>query len=465
MWRDPVEVPTKSAIKVDPSAPARSTIRRQPTVRHRSRSSRQRAQGVPPGLDRRALLDIIRRDREEAIAAAEERGDLGETLADIARLEASNRRRSESGRALLRDALSYEQPGLRMRQIRESALRYEVPPPGPAMPDHRDSSRDEAATWSQFGTSSRTVENRSPPPRYMPTPPHASLDTNTPTRHETPSTSSPYQSQSRPARDLPSLTPRFAPAFRIDDDVESYDTAAQAFERSRLIGIRDSHPDGPLNTYGHPPLRRNRHRPAHETPEEQPPGIAIDRADGLGDRRRSFSPEDNTWETLLTTITPDERLPSADSSFTSATASASSLSSNSASSSATLLTAPSMRSDSGYGLSNPSNICDDLTDSECSMTDDDVGTSTHHEYQDDPPRQGAHLYSSNIRATPRRAWEINDQATMLRRRTSQDIEYQRMQIMMASMDRNHPVPAEWWATAGLSRTSSGRADRTERERL
>lgn len=39
--------------------------------------------------------------------------------------------------------------------------------------------------------------------------------------------------------------------------------------------------------------------------------------DGLGDRRRSCTPEDYSWETLRTTITPDERLPSVDSSFAS----------------------------------------------------------------------------------------------------------------------------------------------------
>lgn len=39
--------------------------------------------------------------------------------------------------------------------------------------------------------------------------------------------------------------------------------------------------------------------------------------DGLGDRRRSPTPEDDSWETLRTTITPDERLPSVHSSFTS----------------------------------------------------------------------------------------------------------------------------------------------------
>lgn len=37
--------------------------------------------------------------------------------------------------------------------------------------------------------------------------------------------------------------------------------------------------------------------------------------DGLGDRERSWSPEADHWETLLTTITPDPSIPSAESSF------------------------------------------------------------------------------------------------------------------------------------------------------
>jgi hypothetical protein len=45
--------------------------------------------------------------------------------------------------------------------------------------------------------------------------------------------------------------------------------------------------------------------------------LAREDVDGLGDRRRSFTPEDESWETLLNTITPDERLPSVHSSFTS----------------------------------------------------------------------------------------------------------------------------------------------------
>ena len=46
-------------------------------------------------------------------------------------------------------------------------------------------------------------------------------------------------------------------------------------------------------------------------------GMVQEEVDGLGDRRRSPTPEDYSWETLRTTIAPDERLPSVHSSFTS----------------------------------------------------------------------------------------------------------------------------------------------------
>lgn len=45
--------------------------------------------------------------------------------------------------------------------------------------------------------------------------------------------------------------------------------------------------------------------------------LALEEVDGLGDRRRSVTPEGYSWETLHSTITPDERLPSVHSSFTS----------------------------------------------------------------------------------------------------------------------------------------------------
>src|SRR5690606_26327942 len=89
-----------------------------------------------------------------------------------------------------------------------------------------------------------------------------------------------------------------------------------------------------------------------EANSSQPDGTQQS-VDGLGDRQRSLSPpddnaENDTWETLLTTITPDEHLPSADSSFTSATASASgALSRNYGLSSSTSTFTPSFNSSSG----------------------------------------------------------------------------------------------------------------------
>jgi len=45
--------------------------------------------------------------------------------------------------------------------------------------------------------------------------------------------------------------------------------------------------------------------------------------DGLGDRELSIGPSDEQWLVMQSTVAPDDTLPSADSSFTSAAASAS----------------------------------------------------------------------------------------------------------------------------------------------
>ena len=460
MWCPPEEVQSKPAVKADPSASARSTIRRQPAMRHSPRSSRQRSHGVPPGLDRRYLLDIIRRDRENAISMSTDHDELDEALADLERHEASNRRRLDSGRALLRDALSYEQPGQRMRQIRESALRYEVPLPASTMPSIQDDSNRESTSRYEQSRAPMTDSRWSPPPRYMHTPPYSSTET----AEQSPATSIPLHAHLPPlitaSTAAPSLTPRFAPAYRQDDSAYAHrNNDTRRARETHLTSLREAYANG------HPPLRRNRHRVSYNTINHRGLHIAVDHADGLGDRRRSFSPEETTWETLLTTITPDERLPSAESSFTSATASASSLSSNSASSSTTVLTAP--LSSSGT-LNAISNICDDPTDSDCSEMDDDLATATHHEFLDDLPSPDLSLYSINVHATGtgrRMSREIHEQFARLRRRTDEELENQRMQTMMERMDRQEPFPDEWWATAGLSRSISGRVERPERERL
>lgn len=74
-----------------------------------------------------------------------------------------------------------------------------------------------------------------------------------------------------------------------------------------------------------PPLRRMGNRTINEAlPRITQFSVDETRADdlgmtsGLGDRERSWSPEADQWETLLTTITPDPSIPSADSSFANA---------------------------------------------------------------------------------------------------------------------------------------------------
>ncbi|MCJ1454993.1 hypothetical protein MMC28_005346 [Mycoblastus sanguinarius] len=380
---------TKATTKVDPTATARSAIRRQRTVRyspnvrdHQSTLStllsrnHSRAQGRARVLeDRRSLLEDIRR-REPAASAStsnfEEAQDL-EAEADIAHSEASQRTRLENGRALLRDALSYERPSRRMRTAQEASLSEASRARDslqPVLPNR----------FNDAQTLHRSEGTRSPPPGYMPTPPYSSGDTST--------QSSSYLST--PPLGTAPLTTRFAPAYRLGGEGEAWanaereelivrlsgriaemrDSADQEYILSHATEInrmRDRNPNELSLEYREaeiaylesvetrldlmrrmreqdlaelPPLRRMS-RPMQETLQVAR-GFSHQRGlDGLGDRERSISPDDDEWETMLTTIRPDERVPSTHSSFTSATASASSLSSNPASSHGTAVTAPS----------------------------------------------------------------------------------------------------------------------------
>jgi hypothetical protein len=132
------------------------------------------------------------------------------------------------------------------------------------------------------------------------------------------------------------------PALRGDDYVddaeeeyESSDNNAVSFPPLRRMGRRNI-ADGPL--------------PASSLRESWSPATTVD---GLGDRERSFSPDDDgsQWETFYGGIVPDTIAPTAESSFASAAASASFSNSHpssragssnmSASSSRTHLTVPS----------------------------------------------------------------------------------------------------------------------------
>ncbi len=388
MFVEPEAIKSKPAIKTNPTAIARSSIRRQRTVRyspnvrdHQSTLStllsrnQSRSQGRMRILaDRRSLLEDIRRRDQRATSSssgADETQDHN-AVADLAHSEASQRTRLESGRALLRDALSYERPGRRRRATRggtrpeaQEVQDREIPL-GPANSQH-------------LRTSSRSEIVRSPPPGYMPTPPYASGDIS--------DGSSPYVHS--PPLGAASLSPRLQPAHRFDHEDElranferdevltrlaarmrGMSTAAEreyvAGHRAEINRMRDRNPAELSLEYREAEaaylesvetrldlMHRMRERDLSELPplhRMSQPFQAIVRAtrghsrstvDGLGDRERSISPDDDQWETMLTTIQPDERIPSANSSFTSATASSSSLSSNAASSYGTLVTAPS----------------------------------------------------------------------------------------------------------------------------
>ena len=418
MWVEPDAAESKTAIKADPTAPARSAIRRQRTVRyspnvrdHQSTLSnllsrnQSRSQGRMRALaDRRSLLEDIRR-REPSTSQSpilDDQRDV-EAEADQAHTQASQRSRLESGRALLRDALSYERPGRRMRIIRsdgdDSARHTRItqeavgagrrPTPGfaPSEADRalREMQRAEDPSFARpvyvRYHYSPTSEETIPGPRgYMPSPPYTSVDTST--------RSEPFAVTS--SLGSASLTPRFAPAHRLDagDEVSLNMEREQVLARlaTRMAELSD---DGEREyVAGHQAeINRMRNRnPAELSPEYREaeaaylesvetrlnlmrrlrdndlsdlpplrrmraaPGQPQSHIDGLGDRERSFSPDDDQWETMLTTIQPDERVPSAHSSFRSATATASSLSSNSASSAGTIITAPSTSTDAEFCL-------------------------------------------------------------------------------------------------------------------
>ena len=460
MFREPEATEHKSTIKTDPSAPARSTIRRQRTVRYHphirdhSSSSRSRTHGRSREADRRSLLAAIHRgDSGIGSTRLNDNDDFDiEIEADIAHAEASQRRRLQSGRALLRDALSYERPGRRMRVPRGTFSADNMAPPRPTVPDTRRYL--EARSVSRQGNGNGFVplprsDVQSPVSEYMPTPPYTSGDAST--------GSSPLGSTAPMA--ATSLTPRFAPAHRLDDTVEiSFRefVARQGQGTDTPRGV-DRPRSADLDEL--PPLRRTDRRSVLDSARAVREAALV-AVDGLGDRRRSFSPEDDTWETLLTTMTPDDRLPSIHSSFTSATASASSLSSNSASSYGTLATAPSTATET---VSNAYPTICDITDSEGYGTEDEHYADGQDLNVEDFRARELSSHSSTHAHASRTSRHLDraEQHDRQRRILEREEELRQIQANLDRLERQ--VPQEWWVAAGLERRSLH--GRPGRERL
>ncbi|KAI9805047.1 MAG: hypothetical protein M1826_004794 [Phylliscum demangeonii] len=253
---------------------------------------------------------------------------LNATAAEQARTEMANRQRLENGRALLRDALSFERPGPRLRAARDPGRDSfldtvdEPPPPAPRAPARRED--DEFVTLrAPAGAPAYT-------PRFAPAyrlgSPVLTSRRRTSTGPDRRRIRFEHRRQQlrhrrRQLRDLDARNDHDEDMLLLDEIEEAVDSHGERLERRRLRLDRHlaRHREDRRRVAGaaaHPaPRAASSLRPTHTGASAARP------IDGLGDRRRSLSPDEETWETLRTTITPDQQLPSTESSFTSATAS------------------------------------------------------------------------------------------------------------------------------------------------
>lgn len=308
MFCEPEPIEVKRVMKTDPTAPARSTIRRQRSVRYPSRYPRDQ----PPPSRLRShrhhdrFLEAMSR-HEIGVPPSAERAIAIEVTANQAHAEASRRRRLESGRATLRDALSYEptRQSTDLPRDHSYALSMMRPPlPSSASPPNPSRrSRQRPVIWEntqprQLSPRLRTGTVRTPPPAYIPSPPYSSGDRSDRSSPDT------LQSATRPV----SLISRFAPAHALPGINSVTGLARLRHHEENLMGetINDS------MTNELPPLRRvsRRDHPFRSHWEVQSETSRNHGVDGLGDRWRSVSPDDESWDTLLSTMPPDERLPS-----------------------------------------------------------------------------------------------------------------------------------------------------------
>ncbi|PVI07972.1 hypothetical protein DM02DRAFT_237679 [Periconia macrospinosa] len=326
-----------------------------------------------------------------------------------------------------------------------------------------------------------------------------------------------------PRRSLPALTPNFAPATtsrnirrssRHDSPIDTHDRStyrsrspwdslrADGSDRRPRIMLRSGRrnmPDGPL--------------PSSSLRESWSPTTTVD---GLGDRDRSLTPveESSHWEPFLNGVVPDPLAPTADSSFTSAAASASfsnsqpssrasSSNSNSASSSRTHITIPS-RSQS-FSLEQFLRNCDTSEDDGASETeeeDTETPSSFHPAYPgfgvgtrilQNPYRQSrsirnqAHESAVNVRSfygeiiahdsesqvdgpeghhPDASTEEPAEERTSTDEELPLDQELRDARALLERLTRRDDVSDEFWASVGLQRPLADRLERIQQhERL
>lgn len=184
------------------------------------------------------------------------------------------------------------------------------------------------------------------------------------------------------------------------------------------------------------PVRAAR-TPAPTGEASRPRSQAQSPVDGLGDRNRSLSPEDEgVWDTLLSSITPDPQPPSAGNSFASTSAPASGSTSQntdnttSGHSSRTRTTASTFIEALESDFEHPCESGGDNSDTE-GEDDDDASLRL---------RRFGRSYADVTRS----------------QREEDDLEImggvESMQRIVRNLAAREDIPDEWWAEAGLSRS-------------
>lgn len=399
MWREPTEADAlKSALDKDPTAAARSSIRRANATRHPSSHPTSRARRLMSTFHSQMLEEIQRGVGDPQLGLRSPVLNLG-VSEDGLDLDASRREALSRGATRSESHRRSEHASQRSRSARE----FQEYLAARADAQSRNSNRPHLTPGFAPAVAYRTA------------------------------------SSPRPSSDSIHLPPLPVPLMRPSQSRPHYN------------GVRST----TLRDYRTGNVPRDSMPPADST------------VDGLGDRQRSLSPdverENDAWETLLSTITPDANPPSTDTSFSSLVAAETR---RNASALASSLLPPSSGPSRAVHLAldpYPSTLhpCD------FSSSDDDEDDTpvSYHRYVGSSgipssARRSPGLYStmSSHPPIPTISFSFSD---------SGDTDLQQMRAILDRLARREDIPDDWWAGAGLSRNiarglhASGERNETE----
>ncbi|PYH45194.1 uncharacterized protein BP01DRAFT_392140 [Aspergillus saccharolyticus JOP 1030-1] len=453
MFREPspTEDTRSSAIK-DSCAAARSAIRRQASVRRPSRYGSVLRNATLRTISPRTLTEEIERERERDSSSLQRHGRspiIPRALILAEEVDRARERESSSIQGHVRSPLSNSATAEDPFDLTAGLL---------------DSSRNEAGQRLL----SDALRHGRPGQRLRI--PRSSILSDT-QRIASPG----VDTNSRQDQDHPHFTPRFAPAAAY------HGSASQARRLHEMSLFPPSESLGPdlSAPFAFPSLRRVGQRSINDANRLNQDSLS----DGLGDRQRSLSPDDDhandAWETLLTTITPDTSLPSADTSFNSASAPGP----NASASDAMRSSATALRTVSNSIPSGPStmeivldpypeylNPCDfppsateSESDSESEVSQNPLLRRYRAVRQLESLRRAVDLQGAMARSlgTVRRAPEL--QSTMSTQppiptvsfafsNSSTDQNLHQVQAVLDRLTRRQDLPDDFWASVGLSRS-------------